>query len=186
LTTASCLYRSPDLLAIGWLANFPSARSVYGNTCFFQTSIATINPTNVCVAHLQAMRLWPRFRNAPGAYTFALEEIYQRAEQGLREGATEFSHGRRPAPRSAVLNIFLDLMRGFEKTLPYRTPESVFTMVEGGIFFAHFKTFDSRHAFLALKEAGVDSLARAAARKNFFIRACGKLFATIRSAGSSG
>src|SRR5258708_16175572 len=81
------LYRSPDLLAVGWLANSVREKH-YGNTCFFNVN-RHINPTNVCVAHCK-LCAFGRGPNAPGAYTFALEEIYQRAQQGVREGATEF------------------------------------------------------------------------------------------------
>ena len=81
------LYRSPDLLALGWLANYVREKR-HGNVCYFNVN-RHINPTNVCVAHCK-LCAFGRSPEAPGAYTFALEEIWQRAEQGLREGATEF------------------------------------------------------------------------------------------------
>src|ERR1019366_7534652 len=81
------LYRSPDLLAIGWLAHYRRGKG-HGNTVFFNVN-RHINPTNICVAHCK-LCAFGRDPNAPGAYNFALEEIYQRAEQGMREGATEF------------------------------------------------------------------------------------------------
>src|ERR1700758_288745 len=43
------LYRSPDLLAVGWLANYVREQK-HGATCFFNVN-RHINPTNVCVAH---------------------------------------------------------------------------------------------------------------------------------------
>ena len=64
------LYRSPDLLAVGWLANFVREKR-YGNTCFFNVN-RHINPTNVCVAHCK-LCAFGRDPNAPGAYTFALD-----------------------------------------------------------------------------------------------------------------
>ena len=51
------LYRSPDLLAIGWLANSVREKRQHGDTCFFNVN-RHINPTNVCVAALQALRVW--------------------------------------------------------------------------------------------------------------------------------
>src|SRR5206468_2796867 len=81
------LYRSPDLLAVGWLANYVREKK-HGNVTYFNVN-RHINPTNVCVAHCK-LCAFGRDPNAPGAYTYALEEIYQRAEQGVREGATEF------------------------------------------------------------------------------------------------
>ncbi len=93
--------------------------------------------------------------NAPGAYTFALEEIYQRAEQGMREGATEFHMvgGLHP---DLPFEYFLDLMRGLKKRCP-SVHLKAFTMVEVG-YFSRIAKLSIRDTLLALKEAGVDSL----------------------------
>src|SRR5690348_2968332 len=146
------LYRSPDLLAIGWLANFVREKR-YGDTCFFNIN-RHINPTNVCVAHCK-LCAFGRDPNAPGAYTFALEEIYQRAEQGMREGATEFHMvgGLHP---DLPFEYFLDLMRGLKKRCP-TVHLKAFTMVEVG-YFSRISKLSIRDTLLALKEAGVDSL----------------------------
>src|ERR1700694_28273 len=42
------LYGSPDILAVGWLANHVRER-MNGNLCYFNVN-RHINPTNVCVA----------------------------------------------------------------------------------------------------------------------------------------
>src|ERR1017187_9106643 len=146
------LYRSPDLLATGWLANYVREKR-HGNTCFFNVN-RHINPTNVCVAHCK-LCAFGRDPNAPGAYTFALEEIYQRAEQGTREGATEFHMvgGLHP---DLPFEYFLDLMRGLKKRFP-AVHLKAFTMVEVG-YFARITKLSIRDTLLALKEAGVDSL----------------------------
>jgi len=81
------LYRSPDLLAVGWLANYVREKK-HGNVTYFNVN-RHINPTNICVAHCK-LCAFGRDPNAPGAYNFSLEEIYARAEQGAREGALEF------------------------------------------------------------------------------------------------
>jgi len=146
------LYRSPDLLAIGWLANSVREKR-YGNTCFFNIN-RHINPTNVCVAHCK-LCAFGRDPNAPGAYTFALEEIYQRAEQGMREGATEFHMvgGLHP---DLPFEYFLDLMRGLKKRCP-TVHLKAFTMVEVG-YFSRIAKLSVREVLVALKEAGVESL----------------------------
>ena len=146
------LYRSPDLLAIGWLANYVREKR-HGNTCFFNVN-RHINPTNVCVAHCK-LCAFGRDPNAPGAYTFALEEIYQRAEQGMREGATEFHMvgGLHP---DLPFEYFLDLMRGLKKRCP-TVHLKAFTMVEVG-YFSRISKLSIRDTLVALKEAGVDSL----------------------------
>jgi aminodeoxyfutalosine synthase len=146
------LYRSPDLLALGWLANSVREKR-HGNTCFFNVN-RHINPTNICVAHCK-LCAFGRDPNSPGAYNFALEEIYQRAEQGVREGATEFHMvgGLHP---DLPFEYFLDMMRGLKKRCP-GVHLKAFTMVEVG-YFSRISKRSIREVLVALKEAGVDSL----------------------------
>jgi aminodeoxyfutalosine synthase len=146
------LYRSPDLLALGWLANYVREKR-HGDVCYFNVN-RHINPTNVCVAHCK-LCAFGRSPDAPGAYTFALEEIWQRAEQGLREGATEFHlvGGLHP---DLPFAYFLDLIRGLKTRCP-GVHLKAFTMVEVG-YFARISKLSIRDTLLALKDAGVDSL----------------------------
>ncbi len=74
------LYRSPDLLAVGWLANHVREKK-HGNVTYFNVN-RHINPTNICVAHCK-LCAFGRDPNAPGAYNFSLEEIYARACPGV-------------------------------------------------------------------------------------------------------
>src|SRR5437870_1351428 len=71
---ALALYRSGDILAAGWMANLIRER-LHGDRTYFNVN-RHINPTNVCVA---ACRLcaFGRRKDAPGAYTMALEEAFQ-------------------------------------------------------------------------------------------------------------
>jgi aminodeoxyfutalosine synthase len=146
------LYRTPDLLALGWLANHVREQR-HGDVCYFNVN-RHINPTNVCVAHCK-LCAFGRDPNAPGAYTFALEEIWQRAEEGVREGATEFHMvgGLHP---DLPFEYFLDLMRGLKKRCP-TVHLKAFTMVEIG-YFSRISKRSIREVLVALKEAGVDSL----------------------------
>jgi aminodeoxyfutalosine synthase len=146
------LYRTPDLLALGWLANRERERR-HGNVCYFNIN-RHINPTNVCVAHCK-LCAFGRDPNAPGAYTYALEEIWQRAEQGAREGATEFHMvgGLHP---DLPFDYFLEMMRGLKQHCPH-VHLKAFTMVEVG-YFARISKLSIRDTLLKLKEAGVDSL----------------------------
>jgi aminodeoxyfutalosine synthase len=146
------LYRTPDLLAVGWLANRVREQR-HGNICYFNVN-RHINPTNVCVAHCK-LCAFGRDPSAPGAYTFALDEIYQRAEQGVREGATEFHMvgGLHP---DLPFEYFLDLMRGLKQRCP-TVHLKAFTMVEVG-YFARIAKLSIRDTLLALQQAGVDSL----------------------------
>ena len=146
------LYRSPDLLAVGWLANYVREKR-HGNITYYNVN-RHINPTNVCVAHCK-LCAFGRDPSAPGAYTFALEEIYQRAEQGVREGATEFHivGGLHP---DLSFDHFLELIRGLKKRCP-SVHLKAFTMVEVG-YFARIAKLSIKDTLLKLKEAGVDSL----------------------------
>ena len=145
------LYRSPDLLAIGWLANYVREKR-HGNVTYFNVN-RHINPTNVCVAHCK-LCAFGRDPNAPGAYTFALEEIYQRAEQGVREGATEFHivGGLHP---DLTFEHYQELVRGLKRRCP-DVHIKAFTMVEVH-YFARIAKLSIEETLVKMKEAGVDS-----------------------------
>src|SRR6202451_814322 len=146
------LYRTPDLLALGWLANNVREQR-HGDVCYYNVN-RHINPTNVCVAHCR-LCAFGRDPDAPGAYTYALEEIWQRAEQGVRGGATEFHlvGGLHP---DLPFEYFLDVIRGLKQRCP-GVHLKAFTMVEVG-YFSRIAKLSVREVLVALKEAGVDSL----------------------------
>src|ERR1700752_4611704 len=146
------LYQSHDLLALGWLANFVREKK-HGNVTYFNVN-RHINPTNVCVAHCK-LCAFGRDLNSPGAYTYALEEIYQRAEQGVREGATEFHivGGLHP---DLPFEYFLEMIRGLKQRFA-SVHLKAFTMVEVG-YFARIAKLSVSDTLLKMKDAGVDSL----------------------------
>src|SRR5580698_603201 len=146
------LFRSPDLLAVGWLANHVREKR-HGDVTYFNVN-RHINPTNVCLAHCR-LCAFGRDPNAPGAYVYALEEIYQRAEQGVREGATEFHivGGLHP---DLPFEYFLEMIRGLKKRCP-GVHLKAFTMVEVG-YFARIAKLSIEETLRQMKEAGVDSL----------------------------
>jgi aminodeoxyfutalosine synthase len=145
------LYRSSDLLAVGWLANHVREKR-HGNVTYFNVN-RHINPTNVCVAHCK-LCAFGRDASSPGAYTFALEEIYQRAEQGVREGATEFHivGGLHP---DLTFDHYLEMVRGLKQRCP-TVHLKAFTMVEVH-FFSRIAKISVEEVLLKMKEAGVDS-----------------------------
>ena len=145
------LSRSPDLLAVGWLANYVREKR-HGNVTYFNVN-RHINPTNVCVAHCR-LCAFGRDASSPGAYTFALEEIYQRAEQGVREGATEFHivGGLHP---DLTFDHYLEMVRGLKQRCP-TVHLKAFTMVEVH-FFSRIAKTSVEEVLQRMKEAGVDS-----------------------------
>jgi aminodeoxyfutalosine synthase len=146
------LFRSGDLLAIGWLANHVREQK-NGNICYFNVN-RHINPTNVCVA---ACRLcaFGRKKDQPGAYTMALEEAWETAASGYSEAVTEFHivGGLHP---ELPFEYFLDLVGGLKLRFP-QVHIKAFTMVEVS-FLAKRAKLSIRDTLLKLKEAGVDSL----------------------------
>jgi aminodeoxyfutalosine synthase len=146
------LFRSNDLLAVGWLANHVREKR-HGDICYFNVN-RHINPTNVCVAHCR-LCAFGRSPDAPGAYTYALEEIYQRAAQGVSEGATEFHivGGLHP---SLTFEYYLEMISGLKQRFPHVHLKAL-TMVEIG-YFSRITKLSPRDVLLRLKEAGVDSM----------------------------
>ena len=146
------LYESHDLLAVGWLANHVREKK-HGNVTYFNVN-RHINPTNVCVAHCK-LCAFGRSPDAPGAYNFALDEIYKRAGDGVAEGATEFHivGGLHP---DLPFEYYLDLIRGLKQRFP-QVHLKAFTMVEVG-YYSRISKLSIRDTLLAMKEAGVDSL----------------------------
>ncbi|MGA8222617.1 MAG: aminofutalosine synthase MqnE [Candidatus Acidiferrales bacterium] len=146
------LYQSHDLLAVGWLANHVREQR-HGNVTYYNVN-RHINPTNVCVAHCR-LCAFGRSPDSPGAYTFALEEIWKRAADGVAEGATEFHivGGLHP---DLPFEYYLDLIRGLKQRFP-QVHLKAFTMVEVG-YYARISKLSIRDTLIAMKDAGVDSL----------------------------
>ncbi|MGH9730940.1 MAG: aminofutalosine synthase MqnE [Candidatus Acidiferrales bacterium] len=146
------LYESSDLLAIGWLANHVREKR-HGDVCYYNIN-RHINPTNVCGAHCK-LCAFGRDKDVSGAYSYSLEEIWERAGQGVAEGATEFHivGGLHP---DLPFSFYLDVIRGLKLRFP-QVHLKAFTMVEVG-FYARISRLSVRDTLLAMKDAGVDSL----------------------------
>ena len=149
---ALALYRTGDILAVGWLANYVRER-MHDDRTYFNVN-RHINPTNVCVA---ACRLcaFGRKKDAPGAYTMALEDAFQTAASGYTEAVTEFHivGGLHP---DLPFQYFLDLCSGLKQRFP-QVHLKAFTMVEVA-YLAKRAKLSIRETLEQLKLAGVDSL----------------------------
>ncbi len=146
------LYRTGDVLALGWMANHVRER-MHGDKTYFNVN-RHINPTNVCIA---ACRLcaFGRKKDAPGAYTMALDEAFQTAASGYTEAVTEFHivGGLHP---DLPFQYFLDLISGLKERFP-QVHLKAFTMVEVA-YLAKRAKLTIRETLEKLKAAGVDSL----------------------------
>ncbi len=149
---ALTLYRSSDVLAVGWLANQERERR-HGNVAYFNVN-RHLNPTNVCVA---ACRLcaFGRKKDSPGSYTMALDEAWQTAASGYSEAVTEFHivGGLHP---DLPFQYFLDLIAGLKERFP-QVHLKAFTMVEVAYLSKRAK-LSIRETLEQLKAAGVQSL----------------------------
>jgi aminodeoxyfutalosine synthase len=149
---ALALYRTGDILALGWIANHVRER-LHEDRTYFNVN-RHINPTNVCIA---ACRLcaFGRKKDSPGAYTMALEEAFETAASGYSEAVTEFHivGGLHP---DLPFQYFLDLVSGLKERFP-SVHLKAFTMVEVA-YLAKRAKLSIQETLEKLKEAGVDSL----------------------------
>ncbi len=145
------LYQSPDLLAVGWLANLVRER-MHGNLTFFNVN-RHINPTNVCVASCRLCAFGKK-KGDSGTYTMALEEAWASAATGYSEAVTEFHivGGLHP---DLPFEYFLDLVKGLKQRFP-QVHIKAFTMVEVA-FLAKRAKLSIPETLRQMKDAGVDS-----------------------------
>ncbi len=145
------LYRSADVLAVGWLANLVRER-LHGDLTYFNVN-RHINPTNVCVASCR-LCAFGRKKGTEGTYTMALEEAWASAASGYTEAVTEFHivGGLHP---DLPFEYFLDLVKGLKERFP-QVHIKAFTMVEVA-FLAKRAKLSIPVALERMKEAGVDS-----------------------------
>jgi aminodeoxyfutalosine synthase len=146
------LYESHDLLIIGRLANFVREK-LHGKNAYFNVN-RHIEPTNVCVLKCGLCAFGKNIRS-PEAYTFSLEEIFLRAEEGAAQGATEFHivGGLHP---DLPFQYYLDMLKGLKTRLPH-VHLKAFTAVEVE-FFAELEKISIEETLQRLKDAGLDSM----------------------------
>ncbi len=146
------LYRSTDVLAVGWLANQVRER-MHGDLTYFNVN-RHINPTNVCVASCRLCAFGRKKGDAAG-YTMALEEAWETAASGYSEAVTEFHivGGLHP---DLPFQYFLDLVRGLKERFP-KVHIKAFTMVEVA-YLARRAKLSIEETLRQMRESGVDSM----------------------------
>lgn len=146
------LYRSADLLPVGWMANLVRER-LHGSRTYFNVN-RHINPTDVCVASCRLCAFGKRVRD-PKAYTMSLEEVWHRAGEGWSEAVTEFHivGGLHP---ELTLEWYCDMLRGLKQRFPSVHLKAL-TMVEVG-YLARRAKLSPEEALVRLRDAGMDSL----------------------------
>ncbi len=151
---ALLLFRTPDLLGMGALADFANARINEGRVFFAANQ--HINPTNVCV--LRNTCVFCSFARMPkeeGAYTRSLEEVYAEAASARDNPTREFHivGGLHPKLR---LSYYTDLIRGLKERHP-QVHIKALTAVEIA-HLARIERTSTRQVLEELKAAGLDTL----------------------------
>jgi aminodeoxyfutalosine synthase len=146
------LFKSTDILAVGYMANLVRERK-NGNVTWFNVN-RHINPTDVCVASCKLCAFGKRAKD-PKAYTWSLDEVWHRAGEGWSEAVTEFHivGGLHP---ELTLDWYCDMFRGLKQRFP-EVHLKALTMVEVA-YLAQRSKLSIRETLTKLIDAGVDSL----------------------------
>jgi aminodeoxyfutalosine synthase len=147
------LFESPDLLAVGWLANRERERR-HGARTFFNHNLR-LEATNVCVANCLFCSFARLKEGDAGSYTMSLEQAWQKLRQRAHEPITEVHivNGLHP---TLPFSYYTDLLAGFKRIRP-DVHLKAFTAVEIA-FFADLFGMTDEEVLRALMAAGLDSL----------------------------
>ena len=146
------MFRSPDILALGSMANTVRER-LHGDTTYFNVN-RHINPTDVCVASCRLCAFGKKAKD-PRAYTMSLEQVWEAAGKGYAEAVTEFHivGGLHP---ELSLDWFCQMISGLKERYT-GVHLKAFTMVEVA-YLARRAKISIRETLEKLKAAGVDSM----------------------------
>ena len=119
------LYRTPELLTVGRLANKVRER-LHGDRAFYNVN-RHLNPTNICYVEC-GLCAWARKPGEEGGYLMSVDQAVERASSTWDESVTEFHivGGLHP---QLPFDYYFELL----KRLKQRFPEvhlKAFTMVE--------------------------------------------------------
>ncbi|MGA8029124.1 MAG: aminofutalosine synthase MqnE [Bryobacteraceae bacterium] len=146
------MFRSSDILALGYMANLVRER-LHGDVTYFNVN-RHINPTDVCVASCRLCAFGKKAKD-PHAYTMSLEQVWEVAGKGYAEAVTEFHivGGLHP---ELTLDWFCEMISGLKERYP-SVHLKAFTMVEVA-YLAKRAKISLRDTLERLKTAGIDSM----------------------------
>jgi aminodeoxyfutalosine synthase len=147
------LFRHPDVVAVGQLANEVRER-LHGDRTYFNRNMR-IEVTNVCVASCLFCSFAKLEEGAPGAHTMSLEEAWRELEVRMDDPPAEIHivNGLHPG---LPFSYYEELLAGFKRIKP-DVHMKCFTAVEIHFFAQHY---GMTHAEVLerLRRAGLDSL----------------------------
>ncbi len=151
---AITLFRTPDILAVGRLADTVN-RAKHGDRVLFAAN-QHINPTNVCV--LRKTCVFCSFARLPkeeGSYHYTLDEVYAEASAAAN-GLTREFHIVGGLDMKAGLAYYADMFRGLKARHPHVHIKAL-TAVEIA-HIARIEKMSVEAVLIALREAGLDTL----------------------------
>jgi len=148
------LFRSPDLLGVGSLAD-ASNRARYGNRVTFAAN-QHINPTNVCILRKTCVFCsYARLPKEEGAYRYTLEQTLAEAAHA-RNGLTREFHIVGGLDMHAGLAYYVEMFRALKREHPHVHIKAL-TAVEIA-HIARIEKMSTRDVLIALREAGLDTM----------------------------
>jgi aminodeoxyfutalosine synthase len=147
------LFREPDLLALGGLANVVRER-LHGDRTYFNKNLR-IELTNVCVASCLFCSFAKLEEGAPGARTLTLEQAWNELRTRMDDppGEIHMVNGLHP---TLPFSHYEELLAGWKRIKP-DVVLKCFTAVEIHFFARHFgMTYEE--VLTRLRAAGLDSL----------------------------
>ncbi|MGK2933838.1 MAG: aminofutalosine synthase MqnE [Gemmatimonadaceae bacterium] len=151
---ALAMFRSPDLLSLGRLADHAN-RSRHGDVVTFAAN-QHINPTNVCILRTTcAFCSFARLPKEDGAYHYTLEEVWAEAA-AADNGLTREFHIVGGLDMKAGLQYYGDIFRGLKQRYPHVHIKAL-TAVEIA-HIARIEKMSVRDVLVSLRAAGLDTL----------------------------
>lgn len=151
---AAVLFRSPDLIGVGSMAD-ASNRARYGDRVTFAAN-QHINPTNVCILRKTCVFCsYARLPKEEGAYRYTLEQTLAEAAHA-RNGMTREFHIVGGLDMQAGLDYYVEMFRALKREHP-QVHIKALTAVE----IAHIARIDKmpvKDVLVALRDAGLDTM----------------------------
>ncbi len=151
---AITLYRTPDLLGLGYLADAAN-QAKNGRVVTFAAN-QHINPTNVCVLRRTCVFCgYARLPKEEGAYRYTLEQVLAEAEHA-RNGLTREFHIVGGLDMQAGIEYYTTMFRALKREFPHVHIKAL-TAVEIA-HIARIEKMSWQDVLLALREAGLDTM----------------------------
>ncbi len=151
---AVTLFRSPDLLGVGAMADAVT-RARHGNVVTFAAN-QHINPTNVCILRKTCVFCgYARLPKEEGAYRYDLDQVLAEAESA-RDGMIKEFHIVGGLDMKAGLDYYTTMFRALKHEFPHVHIKAL-TAVEIA-HLARIEKMSWEDVLVALREAGLDTM----------------------------